>query len=68
LLQVDPRVRFSQIISSELNIPVLAEIKKIESLSDKRKTRINLLILGTGTTLVFVIYGYVGWLKFTGQL
>lgn len=68
MLQIDPRIRFSQIISSEIGIPVLAEIDQISSFSDNRKVKINLLVLTIGTTMVFVIYGYVGWLKYTGQL
>jgi len=68
MLQIDPRIRFSKIISEELNIPVLAEISKISSASDLRKAKINLLVLSFGFALVIVIYAYVGWLKFVGQL
>jgi len=68
LLQIDPRVRFSQVISKDLGIPVLAEINIISSRSDDRKIRINMLILSIGTLMVLLIYGYVSWLKFTGQL
>ena len=68
MLQIDPRIRFPQIISEELQIPVLAEIKQISSLSEDRKTKVNMFILSTGFAMVFIIYGYVGWLKYTGQL
>jgi len=68
MLQIDPRVRFSKIISEELNVPVLAEIHQISSLSENRKTKINLIVLAVGFLMVIIIYGYVGWLKYTGQL
>ncbi|HED32866.1 MAG TPA: hypothetical protein ENJ08_01430 [Gammaproteobacteria bacterium] len=68
MLQIDPRIRFSKVISEELNIPVLAEISQISSVSDLRKAKVNLLVLSFGFVLVIVIYGYVGWLKFVGQL
>jgi len=68
ILQVDPRIRFSQIISEELQVPVLAEITALSNLSEDRNTKLNLLILATGVVMVFIIYGYVGWLKYTGQL
>jgi len=68
MLQIDPRVRFSKIISAELNIPVLAEIHQISSRSEKRKTKINLIVLSVGFLMVLIIYGYVSWLKYTGQL
>ncbi len=68
MLQIDPRVRFSQAISEDLNIPVLAEIHQITSKNDDRKMRINLIVLTSGFAMVLTIYGYVGWLKYTGQL
>ncbi len=68
VLQVDPRIRFSQIISSELDIPVLVESRTITSYSELYNTKINLLILVSVLTVVFVIYGYVAWLKVTGKL
>jgi len=68
MLQMDPRIRFSQIISTELNIPVLAEVNMIESLSESRSRKINVALLFVCVLIVFCIYGYVGWLKFTGQL
>jgi len=68
LIQVDPKIRFSQTISKELDLPVLAEISILSSQSDDQKVYYNLILLGLGLTIVFVIYGYVGWLKFTGQL
>lgn len=68
MLQVDPRIRFSRVISSDLNIPVLAEISRLSSYSEVRKRKINLIFLAVGMIMVFVIYGYVGWLKMTGML
>ena len=68
LLQLDPKIRFIKIISEELNIPVLAEIHKFTSNSDNRKTKINLIVLSLGFAMIFIIYGYVGWFKYTGQL
>ncbi|MFK5950006.1 MAG: hypothetical protein QM500_14680 [Methylococcales bacterium] len=68
MLQVDPRVRFSQRITSELNIPVLAEIYQYSAKHEKSKMKVNTYILITGYALVFFIYGYICWLKFMGQL
>ena len=68
MLQVDPRIRFSQVISSELEIPVLAEFRRITSYSDLRKEKSNLYMLGLGFLVVFAIYGYVAWLKLTSSL
>ncbi|VAW64747.1 hypothetical protein MNBD_GAMMA11-1323 [hydrothermal vent metagenome] len=68
MLQIDPRIRFSKTITEDLNVPVLAEISQISSLSDRRRTKINLFLLATGFIMVMVIYGYVGWLKYIGQL
>jgi len=68
MMQIDPRIRFSQIISSGMNIPVLAEIHQYSTNADKRKLEINLLLLAIGYVTIFCIYGYVGWLKSTGQL
>lgn len=68
LIQVDPKIRFSQIITDELEVPVLAEISVLTSTTDQRKIKINLFILAIGVVLVYAIYGYVSWLKITGQL
>jgi len=68
MVQVDPKIRFSQIISKDLELPVLAEISVLSSHSDEVKTKQNLILLGLGVMVVFAVYGYVGWLKFTGQL
>ena len=68
MIQIDPRIRFSQIISAELNIPVLAEVNVIKSPSEKRSEKINIVYLSIGVLFVFCIYGYVSWLKLTGQL
>ncbi|VAW65977.1 hypothetical protein MNBD_GAMMA09-244 [hydrothermal vent metagenome] len=68
MLQIDPRIRFSKVISEELNIPVLAEISQISSASEIRRSKVNVMVLATGFAMVLVIYGYVGWLKYIGQL
>ncbi|MCW8855321.1 MAG: hypothetical protein OQK72_11505 [Gammaproteobacteria bacterium] len=68
MLQLDPRIRFSQVISTELGLPLLAEIDKLESLSERRSARRNYIYLSVGVIVVLLIYGYVGWLKFTGIL
>lgn len=68
MLQVDPRIRFSRIITSELELPVLAEITRLSSTEEQYKAKINIITLGIGTTVVLAIYGYVSWLKITGQL
>jgi len=68
LLQIEPRVRFSQIINDGMNIPVLAEIYSFPSNSEYRKMKVNIFILVACYLMIFLIYGYVGWLKLTGQL
>jgi len=68
MIQVDPKIRFSQIISKDLDLPLLAEISVLSSQSDERKIKNNFLFLGVGVIIVFIIYGYVSWLKITGQL
>jgi polysaccharide chain length determinant protein (PEP-CTERM system associated) len=67
VLFIDPRIHFSKIISTELNIPVLAEINQITSISEEEKIRTHLIYLAIGIGVVLCIYGYVGWLKFQGQ-
>ncbi len=68
LLTFDPKVRFSKIISKEMKIPVLADINHISVIKEIKKIKINLILLVSGVVMVFIIYGYVGWLKYTGQL
>jgi len=68
MLQMEPRIRFSQIISDGMNIPVLAEINSFSTKLEYRRMKINLFILLICYLIVFSIYGYVGWLKVTGQL
>jgi polysaccharide chain length determinant protein (PEP-CTERM system associated) len=68
LLQVDPRIRFAHVLSADLKLPVLAEITRISSINEIRKAKVNLLLLLVGTGMVLLIYGYVGWLKVSGQL
>lgn len=67
MLQVDPRVRFSQIISSDLEIPLLIEVRKITSYSELPKEKNNLILLAAGVLFVVSVYGYVSWLKLTGK-
>ena len=66
MLQIDPRIRFSQIISAELNVPVITEISKINTSQDVNKDHANVFIIMTGVMVMFVIFGYVAWLKNTG--
>jgi polysaccharide chain length determinant protein (PEP-CTERM system associated) len=68
LIQFDPRVRFSQIISNELNIPVLVEINKYITPEQERKNRVNAVIISIGVIFVISIYGYIGWMKYTENL
>lgn len=68
MLQIDPRIRFSQIISSELELPVLVEVREISSYSELYNAKINLIILAAVLSVVFLTYGYVAWLKLTGRL
>ena len=52
----------------QLGVPVIAEIPKISSFSDTYNEKINLVKIAFGISLVFFIYGVVGWFKFTGKL
>lgn len=68
MLQVDPRIRFSNSIKTELELPVLAEITRISSMQEEHKAKINLIFIAVGFSIVLLIYGYIGWLKFSGKL
>ncbi len=68
LLQFDPRVRFSQIISKELELPVLTEIQYINSYSELRSNKVNIFFIVLGVTAVISVYGYVGWFKLVGNI
>ena len=68
LLNFEPKVRFSKIISKDMGIPVLAEINHISTSLERSKIKINLIFLISGMIMVFIVYGYVGWMKYTGQI
>lgn len=68
LIQVDPRVRFSQVIKDDLDLPLLAEITSLQSISDRREEKINLIKIAIGVFVVFLVYAYAGWLRMTGKL
>ncbi len=67
-LLVDPRVRHSQIIYNELEIPILAEVNTIKTLSDRKKIKYNLLFLSVSFVIVMFVYSYVCWLKLIEQI
>ncbi|MFV1985566.1 MAG: hypothetical protein ACC657_18600, partial [Thiohalomonadales bacterium] len=67
LLQIDPRVRFSQILAIEMGLPVLAEFRKITSYSELDGMKRDFILFAAGMALVLLIYVYVSWLKFTGK-
>ena len=67
MIAFDPRIRFSRIISSELGLPVIAEITHLSSSKEKRKEKISLFLLLIATVTVVFIYGYIGWIKLSGQ-
>ncbi|RDH83757.1 MAG: hypothetical protein DIZ80_06365 [endosymbiont of Galathealinum brachiosum] len=68
MLQVDPRLRFSRVIQAEMEIPVLAEIPMITTKKEDRSLKVSLVILLFGFCIILFIYGYVGWIKYTGQM
>lgn len=68
LIQIDPRVRFSKIISNNLDVPVLAEINTHITISEEENNQKNLIVLGVGVLIVLAIYGYAGWIKFFGEV
>lgn len=67
-IQVDPRIRFSQIISRELEIPVLAEINEFVEKDNKGIMSRSNIYLFVGFSLVIMIYAYVIWLRLQGEL
>lgn len=67
-LQLDPRIRFSRVISNETGIPVLAEVYHIRNTNEDMKEQSNIIILYIGTFLLLVIYGIFSWLKFMDYL
>lgn len=67
LLQMDPRIRFSQILASEMELPVLAEFRKISSYSELNEEKRSLIFIAIGMASVLLFYGYVSWLKLTGK-
>lgn len=68
LLQLDPRIRFSQAISSDLELPVISEISNIRSSSEYHKEKINLIYISVGVLIVFALYGYMAWFKLMGKM
>ena len=68
LLIIDPRVRYSHLISYELDVPVLAEVNETLTNEDYRKTKNNIALLSVGFVVVIFIYAYVSWMKMTGQI
>ena len=67
LLLYDPRVRFSEIIINDLNIPVVAEISKITTEYEHLQERKDIMMIGLGLLGIFIVYGLVGWFKLTGM-
>lgn len=68
IIQVDPRIHFSQTILSEFEVPVLAEVRKIRSYSELRSEKVNLSLITVGLFIVFLIYVYVAWLRLSGDM
>ena len=68
MIQVDPRVRFSNIISKELNLPVLVEIEEIKSSDEIAKEKLNLLMLGAVLVSIAAVYFYIGYQKYSGGI
>jgi len=67
LLQVDPRIRFSQILSTEMQLPVLAEFRKTINFSQRHDERKSLIMISVGMFTVISIYGCAAWFKLTGK-
>ena len=65
-IQLDPRIRSVRYLNNELEIPVIAEIPQYSIDSDNRYLNINSYIFIFTVIIVFVLYGYAGWLKYTG--
>lgn len=68
LVQFDPRIRFSSIIASELKIPVLADIEIFSGEEDEKNNTKSLIVIFVVIAFVLSVYGYVVWLKYTGQI
>lgn len=67
IVKYDPRVRFSEIINNNLNVPVIADIHKISTDSELVHERHELIKLGYGVLAIFAIYAVVGIIKMTGM-
>lgn len=64
--QMDPRVRHEYIISEKIGIPVLAVVPELKTPSELHSLNISMWVISVILLLEFSIYGYVGWLKWTG--
>lgn len=64
-LQLDPRIRSARYINEDLQIPVIAEIPRYSIGSNSQYLRGNAYII-VCIVIVLSLYGYAGWLKYTG--
>jgi len=67
-LLLDPRVRHSQIIYNELEIPILAVVNTIKTSADRKRIKFNLFFLSVSFIIVIFVYSYVCWLKLVEQI
>jgi len=67
-IQIDPRLRFSSVISSKLNLPVLVEVPHMPTVFEVRRARFRFRLLMLVVVAVLYMYGYVGWMKWTGSI
>ncbi|WP_456412436.1 XrtA system polysaccharide chain length determinant [Thiolapillus sp.] len=68
LIQIDPRVRVAVAIRRELGLRVLASIPPLATPTQRTWNRVVTVILASIVLTVFVIYAYVGYLRYTHNL
>ena len=68
LLQIDPRVRSTEQIEQELDIPLLGSIPPVRTPFERRRERRGYVLMLFVILLVAVAYAGVAFLKFTGVI
>lgn len=68
IIQIDPRIRSSRVITDSLDFPVLTEIPRYYTRKEIRHESYSNITVSIVFVAVIVLYGYVSWLKLTGEL
>jgi len=67
-IQIDPRLRFPSVISSRLNVPVLIEVPHMPTVAEVSRAKFRFRLLMLVVAGVLYMYGYAGWMKWTGSI